>query len=168
MDTGLSEGSDKQIKIRVTLLFENDTLYFKDIFLCKENWLKLSSLRNPPHLVLRQILISPHIHFSLGCPEYRLIQFLILCHILLTVSLKFVSACIYVLPTLSEYVSPHSFSKICINLHLCDVLPTPGLLAVGFCLRVASGCEQAGIMPARKPRMGHFNCLNPEQDVPTI
>ena len=37
MDTGLSEGSDKQIKIRVTLLFENDTLYFKDIFLCKEN-----------------------------------------------------------------------------------------------------------------------------------
>ena len=117
------------------------------------------------------IMISPHIHFSLGCPEYRLIQFLILCHILLTVSLKFVSACIYViyvLPTLSEYVSPHRFSKICINLHLCDVLPTPGLLAVGFCLRVASGCEQAGIMPARKPRMGHFNCLNPEQDVPTI
>ena len=63
-----------------------------------------------------------------------------------------------------DLVSPN----ICINLHLCDVLPTPGLLAVGFCLRVASGCEQAGIMPARKPRMGHFNCLNPEQDVPTI
>ena len=63
-----------------------------------------------------------------------------------------------------DLVSPN----ICINLHLCDVLLVPGPLAVGFCLPVAPGKEQAGIMPARKPRMGHFNCLNPEQDVPTV
>ena len=59
------------------------------------------------------------------------------------------------------------FFWICISLHLCDVPPSPGPSAVGFCLRVARGKRQAGIMPACKPRMGHFNCLNPERDVPT-
>ena len=71
----------------------------------------------------------------------------------------FVSECVLVFVV--------QFFWICISLHLCDVPPSPGPSAVGFCLRVARGKRQAGIMPACKPRMGHFNCLNPERDVPT-